>query len=543
MTVRRHAYGFPVQLPRSAYTQVRFAPVQGFTDAPDLQTAPGSITSGQNCWIWANRLLPRPRLARIGTTILGDSPTGAFPYNDISGVEYPVITSRATVMYLSGADWQPLTYVASGSTNIPPSGGANDHWYATSIYLPRLDANIGVMANGVDPLFAWAGPSSGTAYSTLTQAPVAVDVATLKDHLVAWNIREPSSSSQLVTRVAWAVRGDPEDWTSINEFAGAEDLFDMKGIGTRVFAQNDELLLASDKEIWRGRHIGPPFVFQFTPFVRTLGIPFKRAAIQTPDGLFWLGDDSMVYRLPPYGYAQVESVGTDVQRVLHETSADPSTAFFGYHADARMLSLYYTATSGSAPQRAFTLNTLTGTWTPQRYTQGLSVGFVAPLATASSATTWGALSGTFAAQALTYNQLLGGASATGQRNEAVVSSTGTPYAFSHSASSDDGQTVTQEAALGMLFASMPERRKYLDKVRWDVRADSASSLSVAVSANAGQSFTEQRIAISAQSAVTQNVTNWNLDGIYHMTRVRTDSPHTFELHGVTVRAKLGGEAI
>ena len=543
MASRQHAFGFPVRLPRSAYTQVRFAPVAGYSDTPDLQTNPASITSGMNVWIRQNRLLPRPRLARIGTTVLGDSPTGAFGYFDINGTEYPMLTSKRTVMFLNGADWQALTYVASGTTNYPPAGGANDPWNATSIYLPRLDANIAVMANGVDPLFAWGGPSNGTAFSTLTQAPIAVDVAVLKDHLVAWNIREPSSSSQLVTRVAWDVRGDPEDWSSINEFAGAEDLLDMRGIGTRVFTQGDELLLATDKEIWRGRHVGPPFVFQFTPFARSQGIPYGRAALQTLDGLFWLGDDFMIYRLAPFGYAQIESIGSAIQRTLHDTLLEPSKAFFGYHPDARQLSLYYSVTAGAAPVRAFTLNTATGTWTPQRYTQGLSVGFSSPVATSSSATTWGALVGTYAAQTLTYNQLLGLGGAGAPANEAVVSSTGTPYSFTHSASSDDGQTVTHDATLGALFASMPERRKYLDQARWDVRADSASSLSVAVSADLGATFTEQRLAISAQSATTQLKTNWGLDGVYHMIRLRTDSPHTFEVNGITVRAKIGGEAI
>jgi hypothetical protein len=538
-TPRSSSFGFPVPLPRSAYTQVRFVPNLGYTDSPDLLNPPGSITSGRNIWIWQNRLVPRPRLQQLGTNnVLGDQPTGAFAYYDVSGTNYPMIASKATVAYLNSNTWTPLTYV-SGVSNKPPSGGVNDLWFGTSTYLPRADANIEVMTNGVDPVFAWAGPSNGTGFSTLTEGPIAKDVSLLQDHVVAWNVRYLSSASQLVTRLQWSARGDPENWSSIASFAGYEDLLDMRGIGTRIFAQNDQLLVATDKELWRGQYVGAPFVFQFTPFARSLGMPFPNAAIQTPDGLYFLGGDLMVYRIDPYWSAQPVAIGKAIQRSLHQMDADPNTSFFGYHADARQLTLYFTTTAGAEPMNGFTLEVDTGTWTPQLFQHALVASFVAPQ-TSSSATQWNQLVGSFAAQTLTYAQMLGGG-ASGSEIESLVASAGTAYSLSHSATSDDGVAVTSEAWLGTLFAALPERRKFLDHTRWDLQADSASSVSVSA-APLGGTFQEVALAVSAGSSTSQYRANWGIDSVYHTVRIRADAPNTFSLHGVTVRAKIGGEA-
>ena len=543
---RSSAFGFPVRLPRSTYTQVRFAPTLGFKDGPDLQNPPGSITSGRNVWIWAGSLRPRPRLQQIGTTnVLRDVPTGAWNYNDVQGIAYPMISSRATVAYLQANAWTPLTYV-SGTSNHPPSGNIGDSWYGASVYLPRLDTNMAVFTNGVDPLFAWGGPSSGTAYSTLTQAPIAKDLALLQSHLVAWNVRELGGSGQLVTRAQWAVRGDPENWTDGNGFAGFSDLLDMGGVGTRIFAHNDQLLVATDQELWRGQFVGAPFVFQFTPFSRQLGMPYPNAAIQTQAGLFFLGNDLMVYRIDPYWSAQPVPIGKDVQKRLHDLNVDPASTFFGYHADALQLTIYFTTAVGTEPMNALTLNLATGAWTPQLFQHALGRSFhaSAPVISSSALTQWNQLVGAFSAQSKTYSQLLGatGSAAGAITTDSVVASAGTAYAFLHSATSDDGIAVTSDAVLGTLFADLPERRKYLDHVRWDLRTDSSSSVSVGVSGDLGNTYQEQRLAVSAGSQTSQHKTNWGVDGVYHTVRIRCDAPHTFVLNGVAVRAKIGGEA-
>jgi len=546
---RSSSYGFPVRLPRSNYTQIRFTPTDGFDDQADIQSSPGSLSSGQNVWIWQGKLTPRPRLAQLGTSNpLADQPVGAFIYDDVGGARYPVVASKGTISYLDGTTWTALTYV-SGTSNRPLSGSVNDPIFGTSVYLPRADTNLGAFTNGVDPVFVWGGPSNNTGVSTLTQAPICEDLVATDTRLLFWNIRYLSTTSQLVTRVTWTVKGNPEDSTSVG--AGYQDLLDMRGAGTRCFARQEEVLLATDQEIWRGRSVGPPFDFQFEPLSRVIGMPSPRGAINTPDGLFWMGNDFMVYRLDPSFLGQIEPVGKTIQQTFHNSIADLSSVFFGYHADSRQLSVYYTDSVGTTPQRAMTLNTLTGTWTPQKFTHHLVTSFLGPQSTgsagASGTTLWGQLVGTFAAQTLTYAQLGGGTSsgaATSNFAECLCSSGGTVYSMAHPSvqSTDDGTAVLHDATLGPLFVEPSDRRKYVDTIRLDVRADAASTLSVALSPDLGQTFpSEQTIAVSVQSATTQTVTRWGQSGTYHTIRLRSTGG-TWEVNGIVVRAKVEGES-
>ena len=527
-------YGLPLPAPRSQFTSAHFSPTLGYTNLPDVQAPLGSLTSSQNVWVRDGRLEPRTRLARLGTNNpWQDVVNGAFSYDDIGGLRYPVVTSRRTVAFLTNNAWSTLSYVQlSANTNQPPSGGENDLFFGTSVYLERRDLNIGIFVNGVDPAFAWAGPTE-TTFSTLTGAPIAHDVALFDNRPVFWNVYDVATAGRFVTRAQWTVRGDPEDFTGIG--AGTDDLVDMRGQGTRIFATEDELALFSTQEVWRGRRVGLPFVFQFQPLDKEIGAAHPRAMLQTQHGIFWLHNDDMVYVLQN---GAVQPIGEKIQRELHDTIADRDRAFFTTHPDTEITTLWYTTTAGAAPNRAFSFNALNGTWAPHRYSQRCSVGFTG--AVSSSATTWGALVGGYAAQTLTYNQLLG---ATGDQSEAVVSSVGTAYIASHSATSDDGAVVLHEAQLGAFGTDSPQRRKFLWETRVDVRATSASSLSLAVSPDLGATFpAEQRFAISASSANTQLKSHTPSTGIYHTVRVRDDSGGNWSLGGVTLTARLDGEA-
>jgi hypothetical protein len=163
----------------------------------------------------------------------------------------------------------------------------------------------------------------------------------------------------------------------------------------------------------------------------------------------------------------------------------------------------------------------------------------------SSATQWNQLIGTFAAQTMTYAQLLGGTGSGGEAIEGAISSGGTAFVFRHPVdqATDDGTAVTHEVTLGPLFVGMPERRKYVDTIRLDGRADAASTLSVALSANLGNTFpSEQAVTMSVQSTTSQAVTRWGLGGTYHTARLRSTGG-AWEVTGLSVRAKIEGEAL
>lgn len=538
----------------SQRTEVHVFPTAGYTDAADVATAPSSIISGQNFRLWGatketTRLVPRPRLQSIGN-VLGDVPTGAFNYFDINGDGWPILFSKSTAAYFSAGTWVPLSYVASATSNNPPTGGQNDQIFGTSIYLPRADTNLAVWTNGVDPAFVWGGPPSGsTAYSTGTQAYIAKDVTVSNNRLVYWNVGYLSSTSRLVTRCAWSAAGNPEDTTGFD--AGYIDLLDMTGVGTRIFRVGDQLIVATDQEIQRGTFIGPPFTYQFVPLARTQGIPFARAALNTPEGLYWLGSDDMIYNVPPYyWFAKIDAVGAKVQRTLSRQMADPTTAFFAYHPDAKHLTLYYTDTAGQAPNRAMTLNTLSGQWMPQLFTQRLVVGFQAPpVAVTSSATTWGGLTGSLASNVLTYNQLLGLPSEIGSSGfvEAVAASTGTAYVFQNAdvQSTDDGQAVLSTAQFGPVFTGDMEHRKLADEVRLDVQCDTSNtSIAVTLQSLVTSAFSSQQIfqlsPTSTSSQYRAKVTP--ISDVYH-TVIVSGLSGQYAVNQVYVQALLEGELL
>lgn len=514
-----------------------FAPGQrGWTELPDSEAPASSIVSGQNLWVRRGRVEPRFRLTQLGTNkpTTGE-PRGSTIYYDLAGTDYPVVMSAGTVSYLDTDTWTELTYV-SGTSNLPPTGGDGDLWFGTTSYLTRRDLNVHIFTNGKEPVFTWAGPSDGIGYSTLTDGPICKDVALFDDRPVYWNIRELSSTSRFVTRVQWPIAANHEDNTGLG--SGFEDLLHMRGIGTRIFADEDEMILASTREIWRGRAVGLPFVFDFSPIKQTQGIPYPNAALQTRLGIFWLGDDYMVYRMQQ---EQIEPIGEGIQRTLRDTALSLDKAFFTFSDELQQLTLHYTSVAANNPKRAFTLHIdesgRGGVWTPHRYDHELTIGGRAAVPS-SSAATWGGLIGTLDDQGQSYNEALG----SGSPDEMVLSSSGTAYYFSSAESLDDGQAVTGQVVTGSLWPDLPDRHKFTDQVRMEIRGDSASSLEVGVSADLGNSFTTREVAVSAASNSTQHIEHFTLSGRDHMLQFQSDTTG-WDLQRVSVRGSVLGEIL
>ena len=528
----------PRRIPRNRSLTTTFVPGSaGWTELPDTEAPVASIVSGQNLWPRRGRLEPRFRLTQLGDNApTTGEPRGSTIYHDLAGTDYPVVMSAETVSYLETDTWTELLYV-SGTSNLPPTGSTGDLWYGTTSYLTRRDLNVHIFTNGINPVYAWAGPSDGTGYSTLTGGPICKDVALFDDRPVYWNVRELSSTSRFVTRVQWPIAGNPEDNTGIG--SGFEDLLHMRGIGTRIFSDEDELILASTQEIWRGRAVGLPFVFDFSPIKKTQGMPYANAAIQTPVGIFWLDSDYMVYRMVR---EQIEPVGEGIQRTLRDTALSLDKAFFSYSDELQQLTLWYTAADTDNPKRAFTLHIDEsggglGVWSPHRYDHELTISGVATVPS-SSAATWGGLVGTLDDQGQSYNEAL----ASGAPDEMVLSSNGTAYYFSSEESLDDGQVVSGQVVTGSLWPQAPQRQKFTDQVRVEMRSDSAASLDIGVSGDLGQNYSTSEIAFSVQSASTQRIRHYTVPGTEHMLRFESDDTG-WDVHRVTVRGRLLGDTI
>ena len=507
----------------SAVTQERFQPgANGWNENEDVTVPADSIVSGANVWVDDSCLQPRWRLEHVGggaTDVIGDVVNGAVVYYDLDGTEYNVAMSQDTIAFLQAdGSWTTLQY-ASGTSDLQPTGDEMDLYFGATVYLPRTDENLLAFCNGVDPVYCWQGPSGNTAFSVLTQAPIARDMCVFDNRPVCWNIRELFSASRYVTRVQWPPAGAPENWSTASIGAGFEDLLDARGEGTRIFAQEDQMVLATTRELWRGRKVGLPYVFSFTPIERSrelsVGIPYRKAAIQTPLGIFWLGADFMIYHMQD---ERITPIGAAIWDTLRTTLKAPERAFFGYSSEQGFLSFYYSVTDGAYPTRSFVYNVERQHWTPQTFPHNLT--YATPIKVTSSSDTWGDVSGTVAAQTKTWNEFLG---LTLTQRDGVFTSGGTQAYFSPSAGSDLGDTVESVIATGAIFAGDMDRMKLMDEARVDMRATSASSLSIAVSGNLGSSYADtEEFSLSVQSQTTQVKINPMVSGAYHAMRFRSE---------------------
>lgn len=544
MTTRRSRFGWRTQRPQpSGITAVGFAPVGGYTEVQDTHAPPGSWVSAANMRVKDGAMLPRSRLTNWGTNRpSGDVINGLWPYISIGGIRYTMAASQGTVAYYAHTDsWITLTY-ASGKSNYPPSGVESDTWFGTMVYEPTDDLNLGVFTNGVDPLYVWEGPSTSTAFSTMSEAPIAIDVTLFDNRPVAWNVQELSAANRYVQRVQWPVAGDPYDWNAASIGAGFEDLVDMRGEGTRIFSEEDQMILFSTEEIWRGRRVGLPYVFQFSPIIRDLGAPYKRAVVQTPVGIAFLSRDPNIFMLSG---EQLQPIGIPIRDTLRRDLTDPWRAFMAYDPEHQTISLFYKVSGEPTdyPTHEMRYHIEEKVWTRHLYKTQLTLATVANISTSGS-TTWNQLTGTISAQTGSFADYLG--SGTGVDDTFLGTSGGTVVGYSRIRAKDYGgasdDTVTAYAQTGAIFDD-PWRTKYVDEVRIDNAGRSASSLSVAVSGSLGADYGDtQELNLSIGSNTTQHRLNMGVSGDYFSLRFRSDDTG-FAVSRVFVRARDIGDNV
>ena len=335
-----------------------------------------------------------------------------------------------------------------------------------------------------------------------------------------------SSNSVIVTRVQWPVGSDPEDWVGIG--SGFEDLVDMIGFPSRIFAEEDRMILATTKEIWQGRKVGGPFRFRFTPLARELGMPFPSAAIRTPSGIFWLNDDYMVYRLVGNS---IQAVGKPILNSLRneleftaqgQITTNERGLFMSYNPAQLSMTLHYTSNFTSFPQgtnQGFTLHLAEGNvWTP--FTSTLSM-------TAATHFNWRDLRG-----GTNYPTTVFGS----------TYSAGA-FTFSEETNLDFGNSFEARYTSGGMFTGDAENTKFLEGVRLDLRGNSASSMTVSASGDLGRTFgsgASQQIAISADSNSTQVFVPFTVSGLYHALEFRSEDTG-WELTRVQAKARILGK--
>ena len=346
----------------SNVTTMRFVPNLGWWDGPEAERPPGSTQSVRNWIVQDGRLEIRPHFEWLGQSVgqagaLGAAPVGVAQYVSSQGTYSPVVFSASTVMYFHTSAWTTLVGGGPGAASFP------DAVHGTSIYLPRTNTNAFVFASQATAPALWPGQDSGTrTASTITSAPYGpADLVTFDRRVLCWNVRATSSATRYPTRLQWCAYNDAEDWTGPS--SGFLDLTEIQGTGTRCFVWGNEVVLATNREIWRLVPDGRSWHAEV--ITRNIGMPYPFMAAATEFGIVWVGADFMVYR---YAGGQPEPIGQAIQRTLR-IEIDDTARYNGgiaYDPVAQQLWLIFRASGVfTAIIAAFTYSVPNKAWTRQ----------------------------------------------------------------------------------------------------------------------------------------------------------------------------------
>lgn len=551
-------YGFALQIPNRSLTSVLLVEPTAGVDLtqPSTDLPPGSIPYSENFIFREGAIEPRATLTyQTGNpTPLQARVTGGMEVMSTTGIRYPVVSYVTSMAWFSNNSWSELSYVSAGGVNNAPSGSSTSLWDATQIYYALRDENLAVFANGsYQTLYCWE--SNTTVFSTLTGAPRAKYITAFDNYLLAFNIRDTGSvESTYPQRVQWSDRGSASSWTQ--GLAGFEELLAMRGEGTRIMAQDNRVILFSDKEIWQGYPSAFPSVFRFEPYDRTVGCPYPWTASDTPIGIIFLARNLQTYLLPKAG-GPATPIGHRFWRELRETLQAPEQAWAVYDHQTDHYQLYYRATGDAGISRAVYLNLTTGAWAPQRFdpingTLALSRGFpVTGVAESSSATSWDGMAGFTwdGAAELTWDSLGTVVSSPDRRDLYIGSEYGTIYLFDSNGTGDRGEiivsgnTVVRTPCLWRspaLWAEAPGQQKTVTEWRADYESPSASSLTVRFSTDHGASFAlNLGVNVRDASIQSQVVAHPYIASRFPMFQIESDG-FRYRLFRFLVTARLGG---
>lgn len=478
----------------SNFTAIQFSPTLGWWDGPASQAPAGSVTSGAGFWVREGRLMPRHPLNYMGSNYTplgsGSDVLGAAEYwssqaSLVGGAAtipannaFPFLFSAATASYFTGSAW---TTLGSGY-----SGSGPGHYWGVSVYNPRDNDNIFVFGGRAVGASVWSGMlANDRTVRSATQIPFGAQDAVAHDHrMLVWNVRPAgSATTRATTRLAWSAYNAPLDWTGPS--AGFYDLTDVRGDGTRCFVWGNEVVLATNAELWKAVPTGRGG-YEFSPIDRTKGIPYLQAAVATPHGIFWLGADLMLYR---YAGGQPEPVGQAIRQTLRRLlrpvqfgdaqSLFGETPTLGWHDAAQQLVLFFNDQRTTASPRvlcSFAYSVPDQVWMPHVHTSAISNGPPLLFPTSANVTR----------QNVT--RVLG-----------MLTSEGNAIAYNASAGPDDTNTATTDAGtLFPMFAEFPimqnppMQEKWVNEFRCTAHYASAATVSVNVMSAASSRISSTR---------------------------------------------------
>lgn len=548
---RRNKFGNYMKQPRSENTYAVFKPTTGWNGAGAIDSPPSSMVSGENVWIEKDKLKPRSGLSKLYPIYSGSQEMfsgstldalWSFRWITSAASQEPSFfllglalssASETTFGYFSPSGaapgqgtWSVVSVIGEGN----PGGETYINTfrpYSTQVYSANdsdqvflfgtapIDAPNGLITSNPIKPFVWV-PNSSTYSQAGVMPRVFGDITTFDNSPIVWGAGAPQPIVQ------WPTGSDIYDWSSTG--AGSDTLVDAIGRPTRAFAQEDQMILATTEQIWRGRKIGGPYRFAFSLLKSDLGMPLPFAAVQTPFGIFWLNDDYMVYRLVNN---TIEPVGQAILQELRDTAyldfVDAST-FFSFDPRHLTLTLHYATASGQlGSTRAFTLHLAEEgmPWTRQTFKKNLRG------ATTCAVTNVGS----------------GHHGTSVEENAFLSGTTGFVYFYSDVTNMDSDVLRSSQWMSGGVFTGDPERVKFVDEMKIDCRGDIASNITFRVSGDLGGAFaTGKAISVSAQSNTSQVRVFPGVSGAYH-TVIATSDDTGWEISRIAARAKVTGRSI
>lgn len=511
------SYGFPNRAPAKRHSQSRiFRPTLGLHsgDVPQ-DLAPGFTPEAQNFVADEGYIAPRSGLSQFGGYSFAQPVLGGKELHDKEGVIHAFASSASTLLFYpsSNASWSELSYLKGSivPSDDLPSGQSTDYWRSANIYDATLDEYIAVTSNGTNWAKWFVVQDSTTTYSDFTwTAPLdeikaAKDIAAINDRLVLFH-SVTSQGTTHPTRVSWSARGAPRDWTA-NSGAGFEPLVGMRGAGTAMVRFKDVLILFSDQEVWVAQPTLDDYAFRFDRITDALGCPYPRTAIATPLGVFFLGSDFEVY-VTDGRQVQPASLVDGQSRIREYLSADivEATRAWGvFNRKERRYELYYTnrdSTDGY-PTKALYYHTETQSWFPQKFSHELSYGF--DLRDPGYLLTWDEITDTFDSTSTAWNQFGQGED---RSDPAVFGSGGTSYRLRSEQTSDDGTLIDARWRSHGLNQSDQMRRASLKELWMDYKVTSASSVTVYLSDDLGQTWDSGRLVSMTSTERNAFVPAW-----------------------------------
>lgn len=535
----------PKDLPSDGKVLFRTVALGYRTSQEAPQLPPGVSSRMSNFLAIEGGIIPRPGLWSFSTlsgAMTQDMAWVGDAINDADGY-FPVAMNVPPAVFSNGS-WSTLSQL-QGSATTPLGYSLNTlqgsfYFDATNYYNPTSDdielCFVPQSSNPIQLAYTYnVGSTGARTFSTLTGAPAANYVANFDSRLVFAYIQALSSTSTgagpttvtALQRVMWSSRGAPSVYTSPD--GGAVDLVDAQGAITRLIAESDRLVVFFHHEIWQGLRAPFPYNFDFRPLHIGVGTNEPWTVASTPWGTMFLGDDFNIWVIPPGGVPQ--AVGGEIQKLLRENlqitgTARPSATYDQVRGGYL---LTYLTKANKSHGIFFRLENGVGIWSPFGF--DLGNGFkVARLGTTSNYSVANA-TGTFAPPK---RVLVAGGSITNYQPYRDV------FEWTSLVTQDIASRITC-SMLAFVENENPAERYIVREVRVDYRADSASSMSLRMTPDFGQTFvTNANVALPVASPSAQTRIGVSLSAVYPGIELRHDSGQSFTIQGVSVVLSSGG---